>query len=108
MAVLRTRTFRSARPVPQWARVAGAAVCAAVLLVGFAVSVQAALSREYQVKAVFLFNFAQFVEWPSPAFPEERTPLVIGVLGDDPFGPYLDEVVRGEKINARPLVIQRF
>ncbi len=79
-----------------------------LLVVGLAVSVQAALSREYQLKAVFLFNFAQFVEWPSPAFPEARTPLVIGVLGDDPFGTYLDETVRGETVNSRPLVVRRF
>jgi hypothetical protein len=79
-----------------------------VLVVGLAVSVQAGLSREYQVKAVFLFNFAQFVEWPSPAFPEVQTPLVIGVLGEDPFGAYLDETVRGETVNNRPLVVRRF
>jgi hypothetical protein len=65
-------------------------------------------SREYQIKAVFLFNFAQFVEWPAHAFPEAETPLVIGVLGRDPFGTYLEEIVRGEKINGHPLVIQRY
>ena len=65
-------------------------------------------SPEYQLKAVFLFNFAQFVEWPPTAFPEAKAPLVIGVLGEDPFGPYLDETVRGEKVNNRPLVVQRF
>jgi YfiR/HmsC-like len=61
---------------------------------------------EYQVKAVFLFNFAQFVTWPSPESPD--APLVIGILGDDPFGSYLDETVRGEKVNNRLLTIQRF
>ncbi len=65
-------------------------------------------SRENQIKAVFLFNFAQFVEWPARAFPETQTPLVIGVLGGDPFGAFLDETVRGEKVNNRPLVIQRY
>ena len=60
-------------------------------------SAQTTPSPEYQVKAVFLFNFAQFVDWPSKAFPEPQTPLVIGVVGEDPFGPYLDETVRGEK-----------
>ena len=63
---------------------------------------------EYQVKAVFLFNFAQFVDWPAQAFPEAGAPLVIGVLGDDPFGSYLDELVRNEKIRGRPLVVRRF
>ncbi len=65
-------------------------------------------SPEYQLKAVFLFNFAQFVEWPPTAFPEAKTPVVIGVLGEDPFGAFLDETVRGEKVNNRPLVVQRF
>jgi hypothetical protein len=64
---------------------------------------QSSPDQEYQLKAVFLFNFAQFVEWPASAFPSPETPLVIGVLGEDPFGPYLDETVRGEKVNDRPL-----
>ena len=64
-------------------------------------------SREYQVKAVFLFNFAQFVDWPPAVFAEESSPLTICVLGTDPFGPYLDDIVRGEQVNSRPLAIQR-
>lgn len=63
---------------------------------------------EYALKAVFLFNFAQFVDWPATAFADSQKPLVIGVLGDDPFGKYLDETVQGEKINNRPLVIERY
>jgi hypothetical protein len=65
-------------------------------------------SAEYQVKAVFLFNFTQFVEWPAEAFAREDSPLVIGLLGEDPFGTFLEETVRGEKINKHPLVVQRF
>jgi uncharacterized protein DUF4154 len=65
-------------------------------------------SPEYQLKAVFLFNFAQFVEWPASAFPGPDAPLVIGILGDDPFGPYLDETIRGESVNNRPLSIRRY
>jgi hypothetical protein len=63
---------------------------------------------EYQLKAIFLFNFAQFVEWPPEAFPQAQTPLVIGVLGEDPFGTYLDETVRDETVNNRPLAVQRY
>jgi hypothetical protein len=63
---------------------------------------------EYQIKAVFLYNFAQFVEWPSSTLPESESPLVIGILGNDPFGKYLDETVRGENVNGHPLVVQRF
>jgi YfiR/HmsC-like len=63
---------------------------------------------EYQVKAVFLFNFTQFVDWPEQAFADPRAPFVIGVLGRDPFGSALDEVVRGETVNGRPLVVERY
>ena len=70
--------------------------------------VAAAPPPEYQIKAVFLFNFAQFVEWPASAFADEHAPLVIGVLGEDPFGDQLDAAVRGERIGARPLVVRRY
>lgn len=69
---------------------------------------QAEISKEYQVKAVFLYNFTQFIEWPPHAFSQPDAPLVIGILGPDPFGKYLDETVQGEKINGHPLVVQRF
>jgi hypothetical protein len=69
---------------------------------------QSAPVTEYQLKAVFLFNFAQFVDWPPATFPDPHTPLVIGILGDDRFGSTLDETVRGEQVNDRPLVVQRY
>jgi len=69
---------------------------------------QTAATGEYELKAVFLFNFARFVEWPAAAFPGPEAPLVIGVLGDDPFGPLLDEIVRGEKIGSHPLLVRRY
>jgi YfiR/HmsC-like len=80
-----------------------------VLFAGkWTLSAQTATSAEYQIKAVFLFNFARFVDWPAKAFPEVDALLVIGVLGDDPFGSYLDETVRGEKVNGHPLAVQRY
>ena len=65
-------------------------------------------ARGYQVKAVFLFNFSQFVEWPANAFTSAQAPIVIGILGDDPFGSFLDETVSGEKVNGHPLLVQRY
>ena len=59
-------------------------------------------SKEYQIKAAFLFNFAQFVEWPPTAFTNADAPFCIGVLGDDPFGAALDETVQGE--NSRTTI----
>lgn len=89
------------------------AVVACLLLSGLAWSAPTELTgvtatREYQVKAVFLFNFTQFVEWPADAFAHASAPLVIGVLGEDPFGAYLDETVRGETVNGRPLIVARY
>jgi hypothetical protein len=91
-------------------RSAGAwcAACALLLLGGRHVSAQTEISREYQVKAVFLFNFAQFIEWPAVAFAGADSPIVIGVLGENPFGEYLDQTVRGEQVEHRPLEVQRY
>lgn len=62
---------------------------------------------EYQIKAAFLYNFTQFVEWPTNAFPTPDSPLIIGILGSDPFGNTLDDIVRGEKVNGHPLTVSR-
>jgi hypothetical protein len=69
---------------------------------------QATTPHEYQVKAVFLFNFAQFVDWPPTVFADPRAPLVIGVLGEDPFGSVLDDTLRGEMLGERAIVIRRY
>jgi hypothetical protein len=61
-----------------------------------------------KVEAVYLLNFGRFVSWPANDFPDARAPLIIGVLGRDPFGSFLDEVVKGESINHRPVVVRRY
>ena len=63
--------------------------------------------KEYQLKAVFLFNFAQFVEWPESAFADEKSPLTIGIIGEDPFDGVLDELVRGEHSGKREIIVRR-
>ena len=62
---------------------------------------------EYQVKAALLLNFAQFIEWPSQAFSDSNSSMVIGVLGNDPFGDALDNTFSGETVQGRPIVIKR-
>jgi hypothetical protein len=64
-------------------------------------------SKEYQIKAAFLFNFAQFVKWPPGAFPTADAPFCIGILGDDPFGSALDATVNGETIDSHRLTVVR-
>jgi hypothetical protein len=69
---------------------------------------QAGAPLEYQLKAAFLFNFGQFVSWLPEHFGGPNEPFVIGVLGDDPFGPTLDAVVGGARINERETVVRRY
>lgn len=65
-------------------------------------------SRANQVKAVFIYNFTQFVDWPSNSFSSNTSPFVIGILGADPFGSYMDSVVAGERFESHPIVVQHF
>jgi hypothetical protein len=73
-----------------------------VLLAPFPLQAQ---TKEYQVKAAFLYNFAQFVLWPETAFTNSTQPFQIGVLGDNPFGKALEEIVHGETIQGHPITI---
>ncbi len=64
-------------------------------------------SREYQIKAAMLYHFAQFTEWPDDAF-NGQDAFIIGVLGEDPFGTALDEMLHGKTVKGRPVVTRRF
>jgi len=68
----------------------------------------AQVSREYQLKAVFLYNFAQFAEWPANTFAETNSPFVIGIVGPDPFGSALEETIRGETVAGHPLAVRHY
>jgi hypothetical protein len=61
---------------------------------------------EYQIKAAFLQHFAQFVEWPINILPP-NVPLVIALVGDDPFGRALEDVIGGKHANGHPIVLRR-
>jgi hypothetical protein len=63
-------------------------------------------ANEYQVKAAFILNFARFIEWPSDAFYDGDT-LAIGVIGDDPFGNSIDQIVSRGVANGHRLVVRR-
>lgn len=79
------------------------ALCA--ILLAPATFADEAPTLEYQVKAVFLLRIAQFIEWPPRP---TAMPIVIGVLGEDPFGPILDQAVQGEHIAGHPIVVRRY
>lgn len=74
-----------------------------------------ASEREYQLKAAFLLNFVMFVD--SPRFappgdaerntPDAKKPILIGVIGKDPFGSAFGPL-EGKEVRDRPVVIKRF
>jgi hypothetical protein len=77
------------------------------LVVPSVAGAQAGTSKEYRVKAAFLFQFMQFIEWPESDRGDAGRPLCIGVLGQDPFGPALEEVTRNETVQNRPIEVRR-
>lgn len=86
------------------------------LLLGFSLGVLAAglkpqagpASRdEYEVKAAFLHKFPLFVEWPAGAVGATNDPIKVCVLGRDPFGPRLENVISNRLSNGRPFEFHR-
>ena len=78
------------------------------LLLGAALqlSAQAPAFDEYQVKAAFLYNFAKFVEWPPGAFASPNDPIGICIVGQNPFGSTLENMVQGKKVGDRAFVVR--
>lgn len=102
--LLRVLPWAALRRLRQRLRlVVGATVVAGCLCAGVSA---AATAPEYRVKAVFLFQFAQFVEWRGVA--TDATPFAICILGEDPFHQYLDETVQGEAVKGRQLTVRRY
>ncbi len=64
-------------------------------------------SSEYLIKAGYIYNFAKLVEWPASSFAQPDSPIVIGIVGNDPFGPIIDKVLEGKKVNGHPFLIKR-
>lgn len=62
---------------------------------------------EYQLKAAFVYNFAKFVDWPSNVYSGPQSPFAICILGTDPFGPVIDDALRGKTVADHPVVVRR-
>jgi YfiR/HmsC-like len=75
--------------------------------VGWA-SAQSYPTSEYQVKAAFLFHFAQFVDWPPEAFKDAASPLTYCTAGEDPFHGALEASLNGKMIGARTVRVIHF
>jgi hypothetical protein len=66
------------------------------------------IDREYPLKALFLYNFASYVDWPTDTFANDQVPFVIGVLGSTPIDSTLNEIAASKKIAGRTIVIQHY
>ncbi len=63
---------------------------------------------EYDLKAKYLYKITDYVDWPAAAFPQEKSPFVIGVIGEDQFGANLDNIVEGKSLSTHKIVVKRF
>jgi len=91
-------------------RIAGAGLITCLGLAGPVLHGDAsaiAAADEYRVKAAILYNIARFVEWPSDAFADGVSPVVVCVVGVDPFGAALDDALQGRTVKGRPVAIRR-
>jgi hypothetical protein len=64
-------------------------------------------SPETEMKAAYLYKLAPFVDWPASAFEGPSDPLVICIVGADPFGSTLDHAVAGQRVGPRPVTVRR-
>ena len=63
---------------------------------------------EYELKAAFLYNFARYTKWPDDAFATKKSPFVVAIVGEDPFGDHLEETFRKRTVRGRRVVLKRY
>jgi hypothetical protein len=90
--------------------VIAAAACATLLGAGVLRAQSTAPHQrpsEYQVKALYLYGFTQYIEWPSSTWSDPDAPFRICISGADPFGAVMDRIVKGEKTQGHPFLVER-
>ncbi len=103
--------YGSERPIARGRCIAALAVVVVVVALAMSASGRTGeipVAGEYDIKAAFLVNFSKFVEWPEHGTDVRGTPIVIGVVGADPFGPKLDTIAADRQVDGRPIVVRRF
>ena len=61
---------------------------------------------EYPVKLAFLYNFTKFIEWPAASYRDPQAPMVICIVGHDPFDPGLEEDLRRRRAGGHPMEVR--
>jgi hypothetical protein len=64
-------------------------------------------SKEYQIKAAFLYNFINFVDWPEEKVTDSNELITIGIIGSDPFGQAF-EPLKNKQAKDKKVLIKRF
>ena len=62
---------------------------------------------ESKLKALYIFNFPKFIEWPTESLPDDKSPFIIGVIGENPIANDLESVVQGKTVNRHPIEIRK-
>ena len=61
---------------------------------------------EHKVKAACLYNFAANTEWPVEAFATPDAPLVVGLVGEVPFGALFERGVQDKTVQGRRILVR--
>ena len=61
---------------------------------------------EYKVKAAFLLNFINFIEWPEEVLVQSGPDFNIAILGEDPFGSAIN-TIDGKPAKGRTIKIKK-
>ncbi|MDB6039028.1 MAG: putative transrane protein [Verrucomicrobiales bacterium] len=96
-------------PAPaQWNKVTLGLLAHMFWFLALAGTVNAAsqVSKGYQIKAAFLYNFTKFVEWPPERFPDASSPIIIGIVGNNSFARELETIVKDRKVNGRAIIVK--
>jgi hypothetical protein len=78
----------------------------AALLFGVRVDAQSPVA-EAQVKAMFVYNFLKFVEWPVATFLGARDPFVVVIIGEGATADATERFLSSKAIGERQLVVRR-
>lgn len=59
-----------------------------------------------EIKSVFIYSFLKYINWPPDAIIGDE--LVIGILGENPFSPSMERILKNRTINGKKLVIKQY
>jgi hypothetical protein len=89
-----------------WLRAVALLAAAALLIWPVELRAQSARQREYEIKAAYLYNFIRYIDWPADSLPPAGGRIIIGIVGDSPFGSAIDPL-NGKQIKGCTLAVKQ-